>query len=63
MNIAVLANDTDVNGDTLTVSGFTPGAHGTVTLDADGTLKYTPNSGFNGTDAFTYTVSDGTLTV
>jgi hypothetical protein len=59
--IAVLANDTDVDGDTLEVSGFTQGAHGTVSANADGTLTYTPDADFHGTDSFEYEVSDGQL--
>ncbi len=59
ININVLANDTDVDGNTLTVSGFTQPANGTVTTGPGGTLKYTPNANYNGTDTFTYTVSDG----
>jgi len=55
----VLANDTDVDGDTLTVSTFTQPAHGTVTSLGDGAFTYTPNPNFNGTDSFTYTASDG----
>ena len=34
-------------------------AHGTASLNADGALTYTPAADFNGTDGFTYTVSDG----
>ncbi|AGU51777.1 putative outer membrane adhesin-like protein [Variovorax paradoxus B4] len=50
---------TDVDGDTLTyVKGSDP-AHGTVTVNADGTYTYTPGANFNGTDSFTVTVSDG----
>ncbi|KLN52632.1 tandem-95 repeat protein [Variovorax paradoxus] len=50
---------TDVDGDTLTyVKGSDP-AHGTVTVNADGTYIYTPGANFNGTDSFTVTVSDG----
>jgi uncharacterized repeat protein (TIGR01451 family) len=33
--------------------------HGTVTVNDDGTLTYTPDSGFSGTDTFTYTAVDG----
>jgi hypothetical protein len=33
--------------------------HGTVTVNADGTLNYTPDADFNGTDTITYAVSDG----
>jgi subtilisin-like proprotein convertase family protein len=60
-NIAVLSNDTDADGDALSVSAFaaTSAQGGTVSKNADGTLKYTPAANFNGTDSFTYTVSDG----
>jgi VCBS repeat-containing protein/parallel beta-helix repeat protein len=54
----VVANDMDVEGDTLTVSAVTQGANGTVSF-AGGTVTYTPNANWNGTDSFTYTVSDG----
>ncbi|MGB2984286.1 MAG: Ig-like domain-containing protein, partial [Phycisphaerae bacterium] len=55
----VLANDTDPEGDTLSVTGFTQGANGTVVDNGDGTFTYTPNADFSGTDSFTYTVDDG----
>ena len=55
----VLANDTDVDGDPLTISGVTPPAHGTATVADDGTITYTPETHFNGEDRFTYTVADG----
>ncbi|HWM42288.1 MAG TPA: Ig-like domain-containing protein, partial [Burkholderiales bacterium] len=57
--IAVLANDQDVDGDGLIVGSVTQGTNGTVTINADGTVRYTPNAGFFGTDLFEYTVSDG----
>ena len=56
--IDVLANDTDVDGDTLTVTQATA-TNGTVSVSADGTLDYQGNQDFNGTDIITYTVSDG----
>ena len=57
---SVLTNDTDVDGDTLTVVAGDPTATtGTVVNHGDGTFTYTPNANFNGTDAFGYTVSDG----
>jgi subtilisin-like proprotein convertase family protein len=57
--IAVLANDSDIDGDALTVTGAGNGAHGTTAVNADGTITYTPNAGFAGEDSFTYTISDG----
>jgi hypothetical protein len=56
--VPVLANDTDANGDPLTITGVTQGAHGTVTYTSTG-VTYTPNAGWTGTDTFTYTISDG----
>ncbi len=58
--IPVLANDTDSDGDPLTVASVTQGAHGAVTINADNTVTYTPDADANGVDTFTYTVSDGT---
>jgi len=57
--IDVLGNDTDIDGDPLTIDTFTQGAHGTVARDGTG-LRYTPTANFHGTDGFTYTVADGT---
>lgn len=58
--IDVLANDTDANNDTLTISDFddTSEEGGSVSL-VDGKLSYIPKAGFTGTDTFNYTVSDG----
>ncbi len=58
LTINVLANDSDPDGDLLSVAGFTQPAHGTVT-QVSGGLRYTPASGYVGTDSFTYTISDG----
>ncbi len=57
--VNVLGNDTDVDGDVLTVAGTTPGTNGTTSVNLDGTVRYTPNAGFVGLDSFDYTVSDG----
>src|SRR5262249_27274657 len=59
----VLSNDTDVDGDTLTVSGVvTAPTKGTLTINADGSWSYVPNLNTNGFDTFTYRVTDGSLT-
>ncbi len=57
--IDVAANDTDADGDSLVVAGFTQPASGTVAMSG-GSLIYTPDLNFNGTDSFAYTVNDGT---
>lgn len=54
----LLINDIDVEGDVLTVTGFTQPANGTVIDNGDGTFTYNPNFGFSGNDGFTYTVTD-----
>jgi VCBS repeat-containing protein len=58
----VLANDSDPDGDPITAVLVTNAAHGTVVLAADGSFKYTPAANYNGTDSFTYRVSDGVAT-
>ena len=55
----VLGNDSDVDGDSLSAAVATGPSHGVVTLNADGSFTYTPDSTFSGTDTFTYTVDDG----
>lgn len=57
----VLGNDTDADGDALTPVLVTGPAHGTLTLNADGSFTYTPTTGYHGPDSFTYAASDGTL--
>ena len=58
----VLANDIDIDGDTLTATLVDQATNGSVSLGSDGTFRYTPDAEFSGTDSFTYTVSDGTVT-
>ncbi|MCA6997611.1 cadherin-like domain-containing protein [Dickeya solani] len=48
----------DVDGDSLTVTAASAG-HGTVVINANGTLTYTPAANYNGSDTISYTVSDG----
>jgi VCBS repeat-containing protein len=55
----VLANDTDADGDSLTVMLVTDVLNGTLTLNLDGSFTYTPNDDFFGTDTFTYVANDG----
>jgi len=69
MNIAnslLLANDTDVDGDTLTIQSVSNAIHGTVELDNfdpnDKKVIFTPDTNFFGTAGFDYTITDGTLT-
>jgi large repetitive protein len=57
--IPVLANDTDEDGDTLSVTAVGTPAHGTAAIMANGTVVYTPAANYNGADSFTYTVADG----
>ena len=53
------SNDSDVDGDALTVQIVDGPQHGTLALNADGTLTYTPEANFFGSDALTYRVFDG----
>ena len=60
ITIDVLANDTDADDDQLSVTNLTAPSNGTVALNTDGTVTYTPQTGFVGVDTFTYTAHDGT---
>jgi VCBS repeat-containing protein/autotransporter-associated beta strand protein len=57
----VLANDSDVDGNTLSAVLVQAPANGKITLNADGSFSYTPTADFNGTDSFTYKANDGAL--
>jgi parallel beta-helix repeat protein len=59
VTIAVLANDSDPDGDPLTVQSVTSPAHGAAVINGDGTVTYTPALHYHGADNFTYTISDG----
>ncbi|MCA9200306.1 MAG: tandem-95 repeat protein, partial [Planctomycetales bacterium] len=58
----ILANDSDADGDSLTITVINSTANGVLDASADGSFSYTPDGGFIGTDSFTYTVSDGLAT-
>ena len=55
----MLANDNDADGDTLSVDSVTQPANGSVNINTDDTVTYTPHASYTGSDTFTYTVSDG----
>ncbi|MCQ1060947.1 tandem-95 repeat protein, partial [Photobacterium sp. ZSDE20] len=57
----LLANDTDADGDILSITAVeaTEDTHGTVELDEDGNVVFTPDADYNGPASFTYTVTDG----
>ena len=58
VTINLLANDTDADGDALSVTSNTQGSQGSVVVSG-GTATYTPNAGTSGTDSFSYSISDG----
>ena len=62
-SIDVIANDTDIEDDTLTLTAVFTDGSGTLAINADGlSIDYTPAANFNGTELITYTVSDGERT-
>ncbi len=58
LEIAVLANDTDLEGEALTLHSVTPPSHGVATMSIGNTIQYVPDVGFTGEDTFTYTIRD-----
>jgi hypothetical protein len=70
VEINVLANDFDPDGDPISIVAVGAATHGTVLQKAGGALLYTPRTDFNGSDSFTYRIADdkygksyGTVTV
>ncbi len=59
VTIPVLANDNDLDGDTLEIIGIDAPAHGTITVLPDQSIRYAPQADFAGIDSFTYTIGDG----
>ena len=59
----VLANDTDVDGDPLTVdaASIVSPSHGTLNLNSDGSFTYTPTAGYTGLDSFSYKAKDPSM--
>ncbi|MBK7319521.1 LamG-like jellyroll fold domain-containing protein [Candidatus Villigracilis affinis] len=56
--INVLDNDEDIDGDALSIFDVAMPANGIAVINPDGTITYTPNAGWFGTDTFIYTISD-----
>ncbi len=57
---ALIANDTDANGDALTITAVGNAVNGTVSLNTQaGTVTFTPTAGYSGPATFSYTLSDG----
>lgn len=59
IEVDVLANDFDPDGDPISIVDFTLPAMGVVTPSANATLRYEPAANTNGLDSFTYRVTDG----
>jgi hypothetical protein len=57
VSIAVLGNDSDSDGDAISINDFGPAQHGTVS-QSGANLVYTPAANYSGSDSFTYTVKD-----
>jgi predicted extracellular nuclease len=58
----LLANDSDADGNALSVSAVSGAVGGTVSINAQGQIIYLPSATFVGTGSFSYTVTDGTAT-
>ncbi|WP_245965223.1 Hint domain-containing protein [Paenirhodobacter hankyongi] len=59
VTIKVLANDYDPDCDRISVSGTPTASHGTVAVNSDGSITFTPTAGFSGDATITYQISDG----
>ena len=61
ITIDVLSNDSDIDGDSLNITNITAPQNGEVSI-VNNKIVYTPNSNYNGSDSFSYTISDGSAT-
>src|SRR5690606_27131885 len=59
VSVAVLGNDSDPDGDALSVGIVTGPGNGTAEVLDDGRIRYTAAEGFTGTDSVTYRIADG----
>ena len=55
----LLANDTDIDGDPLSIQSVQNAVNGTVSLDSNGDVLFSPGAGFSGSASFDYSVTDG----
>jgi uncharacterized repeat protein (TIGR01451 family)/CSLREA domain-containing protein len=60
--LEVRANDVDLNDDNLTIVAVGPTGNGGTAIKDGGVIAYTPAENFNGSEVFTYTISDGSFT-
>ena len=58
----LVGNDTDVDGNILSIASVTSGTGGTAVLNLNGTVTFTPNANFSGPASFSYVASDGITT-
>jgi len=58
LDLDVLANDSDLDGNALSIASTGSPAHGKVTVLADGRLRYTPDADYFGAERFTYRIAD-----
>ena len=60
ITIDILANDSDPDGNALTLESVAQPTYGTIVVNGDNTVTYTPDANFYGTDTFTYVVGEDT---
>ncbi|MCB0361362.1 MAG: cadherin-like domain-containing protein [Bdellovibrionales bacterium] len=58
ISVSALLNDSDSDGDSISIVSHSASSHGSVVVNGD-QLEYTPDPGFYGSDSFTYTIDDG----
>ncbi|WP_417236304.1 Ig-like domain-containing protein, partial [Bizionia paragorgiae] len=58
ITVVVLANDFDPDADPISITGTSSPTYGTITVNTNGTIIYTPNPGYIGEDTFEYTICD-----
>jgi VCBS repeat-containing protein len=61
IHLSIMANDYDVDGDSLSLVIVDQPAHGTLVVNADNTVSYTPMENWSGEDSFSYKLNDGEL--